>query len=252
MLFASGELVWPSFVGLYALDLGTGRTRTLPHCGTMIGDVALEGSTVYMLADHATLCRVSLTGATSVQMLVASPDTVVEGFAVSSAAFAYSVRRRGDQPELRVAQWSNGQWRTFLTAVTVEHVAVDATTVYWIDAGTLVRASLVTGAKIVGPTIANHVTRMQVGRGVVYVATDHEVMRLDATGTSWVTLAREGADDLAVDESAVYWASTSRGTVSKLGATIATSHKPYALAMDAPSLFVAEDDPFVIKQIVPR
>ncbi len=255
LLFANGELVWPSFIGLHALDLDTGRTRTIPHCGTSLGDVALEGSTVYMLADHAVLCRVSLASGQSVQTLVSSPDTVIEGFAVSSAAFAYSMRRRGEQPELRVAQWSNGQWRTFLTAVTVEHIVVDATTVYWIDAGVLLSASLATGAKLVGPTIPNHVTRMRVDHGVAYVATDREVLRLDSAGRSWITLAHEGADDLAVDGSAVYWASTSRGKVTKLGATataIASSHEPYAIALDAAGLFVAEEDPFVLKHVVPR
>ena len=128
MLFASGELVWPSFVGIYALDLTSGHTRTVPHCGTAIGDVALDGGYAYMLADHALLCRASLTtGTQSVQMLVATPNVIIDGFAVSSAAFAYAMHRRGDQTELRVAEWSNGNWRTFLTTMTVEHIAVAST-----------------------------------------------------------------------------------------------------------------------------
>lgn len=259
MLFASGELVWPSILDVHVLDLATGRTRTLPHCGTTIGDIALEGGSVYILADHAMLCRVSLTNP-HVQMLVNAPNTVVEGFGVSSVAVALSMRRRGEQPELRVVQFSNGQIHDFPTAVTAEHIVVDATSAYWLDAGVLVRASITTGAKTVGPRVLDHVTRMQVDHGVVYVATDHQVLRLDSAGTSFVVIAREGADDLAVDGHDVYWTSTQRGTITKLQATnaaaiptrIGTTAKPFALALDAASLFVAADDPFVIKQVVPR
>jgi len=256
LLFANnGALVWASAIDIHVLDLGTGRMRTLAHCGTAITDIALEGSYVYVLADHAALCRVSLTSTPSVQMLVSSPDTIVDGFAVSSAAFAYAMRHRGGQPELHVAQWGNGLWRTFPTTVTVEHVVVDDTRVYWIDSDYLVSASLATGVKTVGPRIANHVTRMQVARGVVYLATDHDVVRLDSAGTSWATVAVGRADDLAVDGTSVYAASTSRGTITKLGVTptqIGSWNKPYAIALDAAGLFVAEGDPFVLKQIAPR
>ncbi len=261
MLFANGELVWPSFVGVYALDLLTGRTRTLPQCGTTVSDIALEGSTLYMLADHAMLCRVSLaTGTQHVQMLVASPNAVIQGFAVSALVVAYSLRRIGDQPEVRVVAWSNGQSRTYPTALTAEHIVVDATNVYWIDAGYPIRTSIATGAKTVGPRITSNVARMQVDHGIVYVATDHEVMRLDSAATSWTTVARESADDLVVDGNDVYWASASRGTITKVTTTrgaatrtrLVTTNKPYALALDTVSVFVAEDDPFGIKQVVPR
>jgi hypothetical protein len=98
---------------------------------------------------------------------------------------------------------------------------------------------------------------MQVDHGVVWVATDHDVLRLDSSGTSWVTVAHEGADDLVVDGHDVYWTSTTRGTITKLGPSatptrLGSAIKPYALALDALSLFVAADDPFVIKQILPR
>jgi hypothetical protein len=255
LLFTSGMLVWASAVDVHVLDLGTGRARTLPHCGTAITDLALEGSYVYVLADHALLCRTSLTSTPSVQMLVSSPDTVVDGFAVSSAAFAYAMRHYGGQPEVHMAQWGNGQWRTFPTTVTVEHIVVDDVRAYWIDADYLVSVALATGVKTVGPRIANHVTRMQVAHGVVYVATDHDVVRLDSAGRSWITVAVGRADDLAVDGVNAYSASTSRGTITKLGTTptqIGSWNKPYALALDATTLFVVEDDPFVIKQIAPR
>lgn len=255
LLFASGALIWASAIDVHVLDLGSGRARTLPHCGTSITDLALEGSYVYVLADHELLCRVSLTSAPSVQVLVSSPDTVIDSFAVSSTGFAYAMRHRGGQPELHVAQWANGQWRTFPTAVTVEHIVVDDTRVYWIDADYLVSASLATGAKTVGPRLTNHVTRMSVARGVVYVATDHDVVRLAPTGTSWVTVAIGRADDLVAFGTTVYAASTPRGTIMKLGTaptTIGSWNKPYALALDATSLFVVEDGPFVIKQLLPR
>ena len=135
MVAAGGALVWPGFVDVHALDLATGRARSLAHCGTVVGDVAVLGAWVYVLADHAQLCRVPLATGRGVQMLVAAEGAVVDAFAVSSAAVAWSYRRRGDQPELRVMPWS-GQLRSFPTAVTVEHVAVDGTTVYWVEAGT--------------------------------------------------------------------------------------------------------------------
>ena len=128
LVLASGALVWGSFIGVHALDLATGQARSLAHCGTVIGDVAVEGAYVYVLADHSQLCRVPLAAGHGVQMLVNAVGAVVEGFAVSSAAVAYSYRRRGDQPELRVMEWS-GQSRSFPTSATVEHVVVDATTV---------------------------------------------------------------------------------------------------------------------------
>lgn len=253
MVLSGGTLVWPSFIGVHALDLATGQSRSLSHCGTVMGDVAVEGAYVYVLADHALLCRVPLASGRGVQMLLSPPDAVIEGFAVSSAAVAYSIRRRGEQPELRVMQW-NGQSRTFATAVTVEHVVADATTVYWIDAGTLVRASIATGAKTVGPTLARPVRRLTVDHGVVYVATDRAIAKLTSTGRAWVTLASEGADDLAVSGASLYWTSTARGTVAKLGsrAPLLTTHEPRALALDGTSLFVAADDPLVIQQVVPR
>jgi hypothetical protein len=255
LLFASGELVWASAVDVHALDLGTGRTRTLPHCGTAITDLALEGSYVYVLADHQVLCRVSVSSSpASVQMLVNSPNTIIDGFAVSSAGFAYAMRRPGGQPGVHVAEWSTGLWRTFATQVTVEHLVVDATRVYWIDIDTLVTASLATGQKSVGPRLANRVTRLQVTHGIVYAATDHDVVRLDSAGM-WITVAAGRADDLAVDGTSVYAASMSRGTVQKIGSTttrIGSWNKPYAIAVDATSLFVVEDDPFVIKQVLPR
>jgi len=253
MVRVGHELVWPSFVDLHAFDVTTGRARSLAHCGTVIGDVAVEGAYVYVLADHAHLCRVPLATGRGVQGMVDAVDAVVEGFAVSSAAVAWSYRVRGGQPELRVMQWT-GQYRSFPTAVTVEHVAADATYVYWIDAGTLLRVAIATGAKTVGPTIAGHVTRLVVDRGVVYVATDREILRLASNGRRWTTLAREGADDLAVSGSSVYWASTAHGTVTKLGARapLATLSEPRALALDGTSLYVAADDPLVVEQIVPR
>ncbi len=222
-LFAArGELVWASFIGVHALDPRTGRTRSLSHCGQVITDVAMDDGYVYVLADHALLCRVPFAAGTGVQLLVGSPGAVIDGFAVSSAAVAYSQRRVGEQPILRVIQW-NGQIRDHACAVSAEHVAIDATHVYWIDAGTLVRASIATGAKIVGPTITNNVRRLHVDRGVVYVATDHDVLRLDAASKSWTTLSATGAEDIVADGASVYWAS--RGTA---------------------------DAPFVLAQVFPR
>jgi hypothetical protein len=251
MLFASGQLIWPSFIGVHALDLSTGQTRSLSHCGTAIGDIAIEGAFVYVLADHAQLCRVGLAPNSSVQMLVNRPDTVIEGFAVSSAGVAYSVRGRGEQPEMRVLQW-NGTASAYPTAVTADRIAIDATNVYWIDAGALLKVSLATGAKTVGPRVANPVSRIAVDHGVVWVATDHEVMRLD--GASWTTIAHEAADDLVADEGSVYWAGRNAIGKYKSGrvVTLAVANKPWALAIDATTLFVALDDPFVIQQIVPR
>ncbi|HEY1955222.1 MAG TPA: hypothetical protein VGH28_06405 [Polyangiaceae bacterium] len=253
MILAGHELVWPSFIGVHTLDLVTGSSRSLAHCGTVIGDIAVVGAYVYVLADHARLCRVPLASGAGVQRMVEAVDAVVEGFGVSSSAIAWSFRARGEQPELRVMQW-NGQSRSFPTAVTVEHVVVDATTIYWIDAGTLLRASIATGAKTVGPTVAGHVRRLFVDRGAVYVATDRAIVKLTSNGRAWTTLASEGADDLAVSGASVYWTSTAGGTVSKLGARapLATPHEPRALAIDGASLFVAADDPLVIEQIAPR
>jgi len=253
MIMAGSELVWPSFTGVHALDLATGIARSLAHCGTVIGDIAVEGAYVYVLADHSRLCRVPLASGAGVQSMVDAVGAVVEGFAVSSAAVAWSYRRIGEQPELHVMQW-NGRASWFPTALTVDHVAVDATTVYWIDAGTLVRASLATDTKSVGPSIAGQVRRLLVDHGDVYVATDHGILRLAANGQSWTTLARDDADDLAVAGASVYWTSTARGTVGRVGvrAPLATFHEPRALAVDRASLFVATDDPLVIEQITPR
>ncbi len=256
LLFANGALVWASAIDVNVLDRASGRRRTLPHCGTAITDLALEGSYVYVLADHTALCRASLTAAPpSIEMVASTPSTVVDGFAVSSAAIAYAMHRRGEQPEMHVVQWANGQRRKFLTTVTVERVVVDDARVYWVDADYLVSASLATGIKAVGPRIANHVTRMAVARGIVYLATDHDVVRLDSAAAAWTTVAVGGADDLAVDGATVYAMSMLRQTITRLGVTptpIGSWHKPYAIALDATSLFVAEDDPFVLKQIVPR
>jgi len=250
-LFAShGELVWASFIGIHALNTQTGQTRSLSHCGQVITDVAIDDGWVYMLADRALLCRVPLATGTGVQLLAASPGAIIDGFAVSSAAVAYSQRRVGEQPILRVIQW-NAQIRDHACAVSAEHVAVDATHVYWIDSGNLVRASIATGSKIVGPTITSTVRRLRVDRGNVYVATDHDVLRLDATSKSWTTLSPSGAEDVVADGASVYWAA--RGGVMKLGtsAPLLTGH-PYAIAIDAGSLLVADDPPFVLKQVFPR
>jgi hypothetical protein len=250
-LFAAhGELAWASFIGVHALDPRTGQTRSLSHCGQVITDVAMNDGYVYVLADHALLCRVPFATGTGVQGLVGAPGVVIDGFAVSSAAIAYSQRRVGDQPFLRVMQW-NGQFRDHVCAASAEHVAIDATHVYWIDAGTLIRASLATGAKIVGPTITNNVRRLHVDRGVVYVATDHDVLRLDAASKSWTTLSVTGADDVVADGASVYWAS--HGTITKLGSAtpVFTGH-PYAITIDASSLLVADDAPFALKQVLPR
>jgi outer membrane protein assembly factor BamB len=233
-LFATqGELVWASFIGVHALDPSTGRTRSISHCGQVITDVALDDGWIYVLADRAQLCRMPMSGQ-SVQLLVGSPGAIIDGFAVSSAGVAYSQRRLGQQPILRVIQW-NGQIRDHVCAASAEHVAIDATHVYWVDAGTLVRASIATGAKIAGPTIANAVRRLRVDRGNVYVATDHDVLRLDAASKSWTTLSVTGAEDLQADGASVYW--VSRGVVTKLGVQtpLFTGH-PYALALDARSL----------------
>jgi hypothetical protein len=248
-LFAThGELVWASFIGVHALDPSTGHTRSLSHCGQVITDVALEDGWVYVLADRALLCRVPLHGQ-AVQLVAAAPNTVIDGFAVSSAGVAFSQRHVGDQPILRVVQW-NGSMRDHACAVSADQIAIDGTHVYWIDQGTLIRASIATGSKMVGPTIAGTVRRLHVNRGNVYVATDHDVLRLDAASKTWTTLSGTGADDVAADGANVYWAG--RGSVVKLGAhaPLFTGH-PYAIALDASSLFVA-DDPFVLKQILPR
>lgn len=247
-LFATRSgLVWASFIGVHALDPATGQTRSLSHCGQVITDVAIDDGWVYVLADRALLCRVQLTGQ-RVELVAASPSTVIDGFAVSSVAVAYSQRRVGQQPFLRVIQW-NGQVRDHVCAVSAEHVAMDGTHVYWIDAGTLNEASISTGARIVGPTITNTVRRLRVDRGIVYVATDHDVLRLDPSSKAWTTLSASGADDLVADGANVYW--VSRGAVTKLGAhaPLFTGH-PYALALDASNVFVADDAPFLLKQIV--
>jgi len=248
-LFAThGELVWASFIGVHALDPATGRTRSLSHCGQVITDVALDDGYVYVLADHALLCRVPLASGSGVQLVAASPGAIIDGFAVSSAAVAYSQRRVGDQPILRVIQW-NGQIRDHVCAVSAEHVAIDGAHVYWIDSGSLIRASIATGAKVVGPTIANNVHRLHVDRGIVYVATDHDVLRLDPSSKAWTTLSVTGADDLAADGSGVYW--ISRGAVTKLGASAPWfSGHPWAITLDARSLYVADDGPFALKQVV--
>jgi hypothetical protein len=248
LFVAHGELVWASFIGVHALDPSTGRTRSLAHCGQVVTDVALDDGWVYVLADRALLCRVPLATGTGVQLVAASPGAVIDGFAVSSAGVAYSQRRVGEQPILRVIQW-NGQIRDHVCAVSAEHVAIDATHVYWIDAGTLVRAPIATtGSKIVGPTIANSVRRLRVDRGNVYVATDHDVLRLDPASKSWATLSVTGAEDIAADGANVYWAA--RGVVTKYGAHAPVfSGHPYAITLDASSLFVA-DDPFALKQVV--
>ena len=250
-LFVShGELVWASYVGVHALDPSMGRTRSLSHCGQVITDVALYDDWVYVLADRSQLCRVPLSTGTGVQLLVGSPGAVIDGFAVSPLGVAYSQRRVGDQPILRVIQW-NGQIRDHVCAVSASHVAIDATHVYWIDAGTLVRASIATGAKIVGPTITNDVRRLRVDRGNVYVATEHDVLRLDAASKSWTTLSVAGAEDVVADGASVYW--VSRGAVTKLGAPAPLySGRPYALAIEGSGLFVAADAPFVLQQIAPR
>lgn len=253
-LFAAshGELVWASFIGVHALDPRTGQTRSLSHCGQVITDVAMDDGFVYVLADRSLLCRVPLATGTGVQLVAGSPGAIIDGFAVSSAAVAYSQRRVGDQPILRVLQW-NGQIRDHACAVSAEHVAIDATHVYWVDNGNLIRASIATGAKIVGPPIANAVRRLYVDRGVVYVATDHDVLRLDASSKSWTTLSVTGAEDVVADGASVYWAS--RGAVMKLGTTTAPppfAGHPYAIAIDAGSLLVADDAPFALKQVFPR
>ena len=128
---------------------------------------------------------------------------------------------------------------------------MDATHVYWIDSGTLVRASIATGAKIDGPTITNDVRSLRVDRGNVYVATDHDVLRLDPASKSWTTLSVVGADDVVADGASVYW--LARGSVAKLGAPAPLfSGRPYAITIDAGGLFVAADAPFVLQQIAPR
>jgi hypothetical protein len=252
-LVVSGtEIVWPSFIGVHALDTTTGRTRSLSHCGTAVQDIAVFGPHVYVLADHSVLCRVPLATGQSVQMLVQAPGVIIDGFAVSAAAVAYATRKVGDQPGLRVMTWG-GVIHDYVTAVPIEHIAIDATTVAWVDAGTLLRASIASGAKTVGPTITNHVQRIVVDRGVVYVATDHDVLRLAPNARAWTTLSTEGADDLVADGASVYVSSSTRGTITKLGAgTLAKPHAPWALALDGASLFFATDAPFIIQQIAPR
>ena len=112
-----------------------------------------------------------------------------------------------------------------------------------------------------GPRLADPASaRLAVERGSVFAATDREVLRLDATGRGWVTVAHGGADDLVVDGNEFYAASASRGSIMKVmttvpGATptfIGFSTKPYAITLDATTLFVVEETPFVIKQVVPR
>ena len=247
LFWAHGELVWASFIGVHALDPSTGRTRSLSHCGQVITDIAVDDGWVYVLADHAMICRVQLSGQ-RVELVAAPPNAVIDGFAVSSAGVAYSQRRVGEQPFLRVIQWTT-QIRDHVCAVSAEHVAMDATHVYWIDNGNLIRASIATGAKIVGPAITNAVRRLRVDRGNVYVATDHDVLRLDPLSKSWVTLSTSAAEDVVADGANVYWAS--RGVVMKVGAHAPLfSGHPYALALDVQSVFVADDGPFLLKQIV--
>ncbi len=72
--------------------------------------------------------------------------------------------------------------------------------------------------------------------------------------------AQSVARDLVVDGNELYAARASRGSIMKVmttvpGATptlLGFGTKPYAIALDATTLFVVEETPFVIKQVVPR
>ena len=124
----------------------------------------------------------------------------------------------------------DGVWRWSKTTETTDHfvdapiparppygLALDDQYVYWSDASTVRRSSLVGGTP---ETVSS--TRhggMLLGGGWLYLVTEKALVRLPKSGGPGANIATwtgwdDGPTDLAVDESGVYWAVNSQSRAS--------------------------------------